>query len=78
MGLFDDVAKKVGSVAGEAGSKAKDVAGIAKLSAEIGAKEKDIDKIFIEIGKYIYENNRDLLPDEIKETSERELWWLDR
>ena len=54
MGLFDDVAKKVGSVASEAGSKAKDVAGIAKLSAEIGAKEKDIDKIFIEIGKFIY------------------------
>ena len=27
---------------------------------------RDIDKIFIEIGKFIYENNRDLLPDEIK------------
>ena len=38
MGLFNDVAKKVGTVAGEAGTKAKDLANITKLSASVGAK----------------------------------------
>ncbi|MDD5944375.1 MAG: hypothetical protein PUD43_01470 [Clostridia bacterium] len=67
MGFLDDMAKKVGTVAGEAGNKAKDVAGIAKLSAEIGSKERDIDKLFIEIGKKVYTDYKDILPDEIKE-----------
>ena len=54
MGLFNDVAKKVGTVAGEAGTKAKDLANITKLSASVGAKEKEIEKLGIdeEIKKY--------------------------
>lgn len=67
MGIFDDVAKKVGTVAGEAGSKAKDLAGLAKLSAEIGSKERAVEKAYAAIGKSIYENNKDFAPDDIKE-----------
>lgn len=67
MGLFDNVAKKVGTVAGEAGSKAKDLAGLAKLSAEVGSKERDIEKAYNAIGKSIYENYKDIVPDDVKE-----------
>jgi hypothetical protein len=67
MGFLDDVAKKVGAAAGEAGSKAKDVAGIAKLSAEIGSKERETEKLFAEVGKKAYTQCRDILPDDIKE-----------
>ncbi|MEA4973411.1 MAG: hypothetical protein VB119_09585 [Candidatus Metalachnospira sp.] len=67
MGLFDNVAKKVGTVAGEAGSKAKDLAGLAKLSAEVGSKERDIEKAYNAIGKSIYENYKDIAPDDIKD-----------
>lgn len=66
MGLFDNVAKKVGTVAGEAGSKAKDLAGLAKLSAEVSSIEKEIEKSFTAIGKSIYENHKDSAPDDIK------------
>jgi len=65
MGLFDNVAKKVGTVAGEAGSKAKDLAGLAKLSAEVSSKEKEIEKSFTAIGKSIYENHKDTAPEDI-------------
>ena len=47
MRLFNDVAKKVGTVAGEAGTKAKDLANITKLSVSVGAKEKEIEKLYI-------------------------------
>lgn len=67
MGLFDNVAKKVGTVAGEAGSKAKDLAGLAKLSAEVSSKERDIEKACTAIGKSIYENHKDTAPEDIKE-----------
>lgn len=67
MGLFDNVAKKVGTVAGEAGSKAKDLAGLAKLSAEVGSKEKEIEKIFSTIGRTIYEKHKDSAPDDVKD-----------
>ena len=71
MGLFNDVAKKVGTVAGEAGTKAKDLANITKLSVSVGAKEKEIEKLYINIGKFVYENNRDVLPEELSETVEK-------
>ncbi len=67
MGLFDNVAKKVGTVAGEAGSKAKDLAGLAKLSAEVSSKEKEIEKVFTAIGRSMYENHKDAAPDDIKD-----------
>lgn len=65
MGLFNDVAKKVGTVAGEAGTKAKDLANITKLSVSVGAKEKEIEKLYINIGKFVYENHCDSLPEDI-------------
>ena len=71
MGLFNDVAKKVGTVAGEAGTKAKDLANITKLSASVCAKEKEIEKLYINIGKFVYENNRDVLPEELSKTVEK-------
>ena len=67
MGIFDDITKKVGTVAGEAGSKAKDLAGLAKLSAEIGSKERAIEKAYTAIGKSIYEKHKDTAPEDIAE-----------
>ena len=67
MGFFDDAAKKIGSAANEAGSKAKELASIAKLSTEIGSKEKDIEKMYTEIGKVVYAFFRDDVPDDVKD-----------
>ena len=69
MGFFDDMAKKVGSVANEAGSKAKDAASIAKLSAEIGSKEREMARLFSEMGQKMYYEYRDCTPNDIEETA---------
>ena len=69
MGFFDDMAKKVGSVANEAGSKAKVAASIAKLSAEIGSKEREMARLFSEMGQKMYYEYRDCIPNDIEETA---------
>ena len=71
MGFLDDVAKKVGSVANEAAAKTKDVAEIAKISADIGSKEKEIERMYTEIGKVVYTYFKDEMPEDIKARTEK-------
>ncbi|AGA67762.1 hypothetical protein Desdi_0208 [Desulfitobacterium dichloroeliminans LMG P-21439] len=62
MAFFDKIGKKIGDVAGTAADKAKDLAETTKLNAAISTEEKQIHQYYLEIGKTMFElekNNPD-------------------
>jgi len=62
MAFLDKIGKKIGDVAGSATDMAKDFAETTKLNSEISAEEKQINQYFLDIGKLIFEiekNNPD-------------------
>lgn len=64
MAFLDKIGKKIGDVAGSATDMAKDFAETTKLNSEISAEEKQINQLFLEIGKLIFENEKEN-PDSI-------------
>ncbi|MDF2616488.1 MAG: hypothetical protein K0Q47_1143 [Sedimentibacter sp.] len=59
MAFLDKIGKKIGDVAGSATDMAKDFAETTKLNSEISAEEKQINQLFLEIGKFIFENEKE-------------------
>lgn len=59
MAFLDKIGKKIGDVAGSATDMAKDFAETTKLNSEISAEEKQINQWFLEIGKFIFENEKE-------------------
>lgn len=59
MAFLDKIGKKIGDVAGSATDMAKDFAETTKLNSEISAEEKQINQWFLEIGKLIFENEKE-------------------
>ena len=70
MAFFNDLGKKIGGAAevaaekakvaaGAAADKAKEIAEVTKLNNEISAEQKQIDKLYLDIGKLIYEKDKD-------------------
>lgn len=59
MAFFDKIGKKIGDVAGSAADKAKDLAEITKLNASVSAEEKQMNQYFLEIGKLIFEQEKE-------------------
>lgn len=59
MAFLDKIGKKIGDVAGSATDMAKDFAETTKLNSEISAEEKQINQIFLEIGKFIFESEKE-------------------
>lgn len=55
MAFFDELGKKISSVAGTAADKAKDLGEIAKLKAEIMKKQASINSETLELGRAVYE-----------------------
>ena len=55
MGFLD----KIESAAGATASKAKEVAAVTKLNASIATEEKNINKIYTDIGKMFFETQKD-------------------
>ncbi|MGI6224927.1 MAG: hypothetical protein ACOYJ1_01600 [Peptococcales bacterium] len=55
MAFFKDIGKKIGSAAGATATKAKDLAEITKLNSKISDQEKQIEKLYKEIGEKIFE-----------------------
>ncbi|MDE5951696.1 MAG: zinc ribbon domain-containing protein, partial [Acetatifactor sp.] len=47
--------------------KAKEIAEIAKLTGQIAEKEESIKGTYIELGKYVYENQKEDAPEEVAE-----------
>lgn len=69
MAFLNDLGKKLGGVAevaaekakvaaGAAADKAKELAEVAKLNNEISAEQKQIDSLYAEIGKVIFERDK--------------------
>lgn len=59
MAIFDKIGKKIGDVAGTAADKAKDLAETTKLNSAISVEEKIINHNYLEIGKIIFESEKD-------------------
>jgi chaperonin cofactor prefoldin len=59
MAFFENLSKKVGSVAESAADKASEFAETTKLNSSISSEKKQIEALFIEIGKQIFEKEKD-------------------
>jgi ribosomal protein L40E len=59
MAFLNKIGKKIGNVAGSAADKAKDLAEITKLNSAISSEEKQIQQNYLEIGKLIFEHDKD-------------------
>ncbi len=64
MAFFDDFGKKISTAADLAVDKAKDLAETGKLKLDIAAEEKEIQNLYIQIGKSVYHLEKDN-PDSI-------------
>lgn len=60
MAFFNDLGKKITTVAGDAAVKAKDVAEIAKLKTEIASEQKKVQQGFAELGRLHFEEVKDI------------------
>ena len=59
MAFFNDLGKKLSDAAGTATEKAKDFAETTKLNSAISSEEKQINQYFIEIGKMVFNQDKD-------------------
>lgn len=59
MAFLDKLGKKISEVADTATDKAKDFAETTKLNQAISAEEKQITQYFIDLGKFIFEKEKD-------------------
>ena len=64
MAFFDDLTKKISTAADIAVDKAKDLAETGKTKLDIAAEEKEVQKLYAQIGKAIYQQEKDN-PDSI-------------
>jgi len=67
MAFFNDIGKKIGSAAGATAAKAKDLAETTKLNSQVSDQEKQIEKLYTEIGKKVFELDRDNLESPVSE-----------
>jgi Na+/phosphate symporter len=58
MAFLNKIGKAIGDAAGTATEKAKDFAETTKLNNAISGEEKQINQYFLEIGKYVFEQER--------------------
>jgi uncharacterized protein YpuA (DUF1002 family) len=58
MAFLNNLGKKIGSAAEATASKAKEVAEVKKLNSKIGDEEKQIAKLYTEIGEKIFEQDK--------------------
>ena len=59
MAFFDELAKKIGDVADMAVDKAKDLTEVGRLNMAISSEERQLQSWYAEIGKAIYEQDKD-------------------
>lgn len=60
MDFFNKVGETLSNKGRDVTKKAKELAEIVALNSQISSKEDEIDRYFREIGKYIYEQHREL------------------
>lgn len=59
MTFFDDFGKKLGVVAETTVTKAKELTEITKLNMQISSEERKLEKLYAEIGKLVFEKEKD-------------------
>ena len=59
MAFINNLGKKIGSAAGATKAKAKDLAETTKLNSQISDQEKQIQKLYSEIGEKIFELDKE-------------------
>ena len=67
MAFLKNLGEKIGSAAGSAADKAKKMAETSKLNSAISAEERQINQAYLEIGKQIFEQDRDKLESPVAE-----------
>ena len=59
MAFLDDFGKKLSTAADLAVDKAKDLAETGKLKLDVAAEEKEIQNLYVQIGKAVYHLEKD-------------------
>ena len=67
MDFLNKVGSTISSKSKDVTKKAKEIAEISKMSGQIAMKEESIKGTYIELGKYVYENQKDDAPEEVAE-----------
>lgn len=67
MDFFNKVGSTISSKSKDVTKKAKDIAEIAKLTGQIAEKEESVKGAYIELGKYVYESQKEDAPEEVAE-----------
>lgn len=67
MDFLNKVGNTISSKSKDVTKKAKEVAEIAKLTGKIAEKEESIKGAYIELGKYVYESQKEDAPEEVAE-----------
>ena len=67
MDFFNKVGSTISSKSKDVTKKAKEIAEIAKLTGQIAEKEESIKGAYIELGKYVYEIQKEDAPEEVAE-----------
>lgn len=67
MDFLNKVSSTITSKSKDVTKKAKEIAEIAKLTGQIAEKEESIKGAYIELGKYVYESQKEDAPEEVAE-----------
>jgi tetrahydromethanopterin S-methyltransferase subunit G len=59
MAFLDDLGKKLGAAADITAAKTKELTEVAKINMRISSEERKIEKLFSEIGKLVFEKEKD-------------------
>ena len=70
MAFFDELTKKAKDVAAVAADKAKDAAGLTKLSVAIAGEQREIDKNYRIIGEWFVNEYEGEIPDAVRDMVE--------
>lgn len=67
MDFFNKVSSTISSKSKDVTKRAKEIAEIAKLTGQIAEKEESVKGAYIELGKYVYESQKEDAPEEVAE-----------
>jgi len=70
MAFFNDLGKKAKSAAAVAADKAKDAAGLTKISVAIAGEQRDMDKSYRAIGEWFVNEYEGEIPDAVRDLVE--------
>ncbi|HSL93665.1 MAG TPA: hypothetical protein VK905_03595 [Bacillota bacterium] len=59
MAFLKNLGEKLGTAAGNAADKARQLADISKLNSAIGTAERSINETYLEMGKQLFEQEKD-------------------